>query len=182
MLKRYNIKQVLIRERSAKRERISYNFLKKMENIRERKELLEKKDEEKIKETIKRLNKNMKKQNLHRYNSRDYFSNLQKKNYIQNTKDIQEYYNELIYRQGENLLILNELQKEEPDIKQVIIKRSLEEQDKKFKKLRNLDKFMEKMDKININNQDEGTKKKLFKEKMKTENEKKIKEEEKLKK
>ena len=178
MLKRYNIKQVLIRERSAKRERISYNFLKKMENIRERKELLEKKDEEKIKETIKRLNKNMKKQYLHRYNSRDYFSNLQKKNYIQNTKDIQEYYNELIYRQGENLLILNELQKEEPDIKQVIIKRSLEEQDKKFKKLRNLDKFMEKMDKININNQDEGTKKKLFKEKMKTENEKKIKEEE----
>ena len=149
-----------------------------MENIRERKELLEKKDEEKIKETIKRLNKNMKKQYLHRYNSRDYFSNLQKKNYIQNTKDIQEYYNELIYRQGENLLILNELQKEEPDIKQVIIKRSLEEQDKKFKKLRNLDKFMEKMDKININNQDEGTKKKLFKEKMKTENEKKIKEEE----
>ena len=181
MLKRYNIMQILIRERSAKKERINYNYLKKMENIRERKELLDKKDEEKIKEILKRLNKSINKQNFIRYNNRDYFANLQKKRYIQNNKDMHEYYNELIYRQGENLSIINELQKAEPDTKKIIIKRSLEEQDKKFKKLRSLDKFLEKMDKININNQNERTKRKIFKEKMKIENEKKMKEEDKLK-
>ena len=173
MLKRYNIKKILTRERSAKKERISYNYFKKMENIRERRELLDKKDKEKIKETIKRLNRDITKKNYRGYNSRDYFSNLQKKNYIQYNKDTEDYYHELILRQGENVMIINELQKDEPYLKQDIIKRSLKEQDKKFQKLKDLDKYLEKMDRININNQDEEIKTKLYKEKIKKENEKK---------
>ena len=173
MLKRYNIKKILMRERSAKKERISYNFFKKMENIRERRELLDKKDKEKIKETIKRLNRDITKKDYRGYNSRDYFSNLQKKNYIQYNKDTEDYYHELILRQGENVMIINELQKDEPYLKQDIIKRSLKEQDKKFQKLKDLDKYLEKMDRININNQDEEIKTKLYKEKIKKENEKK---------
>ena len=173
MLKRYNIKKILMRERSAKKERISYNFFKKMENIRERRELLDKKDKEKIKETMKRLNRDITKKDYRGYNSRDYFSNLQKKNYIQYNKDTEDYYHELILRQGENVMIINELQKDEPYLKQDIIKRSLKEQDKKFQKLKDLDKYLEKMDRININNQDEEIKTKLYKEKIKKENEKK---------
>ena len=173
MLKRYNIKKILTRERSAKKERISYNYFKKMENIRERRELLDKKDKEKIKETMKRLNRDITKKDYRGYNSRDYFSNLQKKNYIQYNKDTEDYYHELILRQGENVMIINELQKDEPYLKQDIIKRSLKEQDKKFQKLKDLDKYLEKMDRININNQDEEIKTKLYKEKIKKENEKK---------
>ena len=173
MLKRYNIKKILMRERSAKKERISYNFFKKMENIRERRELLDKKDKEKIKETMKRLNRDITKKDYRGYNSRDYFSNLQKKNYIQYNKETEDYYHELILRQGENVMIINELQKDEPYLKQDIIKRSLKEQDKKFQKLKDLDKYLEKMDRININNQDEEIKTKLYKEKIKKENEKK---------
>ena len=173
MLKRYNIKKILTREHSAKKERISYNYFKKMENIRERRELLDKKDKEKIKETIKRLNRDITKKDYRGYNSRDYFSNLQKKNYIQYNKDTEDYYHELILRQGENVMIINELQKDEPYLKQDIIKRSLKEQDKKFQKLKDLDKYLEKMDRININNQDEEIKTKLYKEKIKKENEKK---------
>ena len=173
MLKRYNIKKILMRERSAKKERISYNYFKKMENIRERRELLDKKDKEKIKETMKRLNRDITKKDYRGYNSRDYFSNLQKKNYIQYNKDTEDYYHELILRQGENVMIINELQKDEPYLKQDIIKRSLKEQDKKFQKLKDLDKYLEKMDRININNQDEEIKTKLYKEKIKKEKKKK---------
>ena len=179
-LKRYNIQQNLLREWSARKERFSHNLKRNPDSLRENRELLEKKDEEKIKETLKRLNrKKMKKgysNNL--YNNKEICENLQRKNLIQYNKDVRDYYNELILRQGENVYIINELQKDEPDIRQEIIKRTLREQNKKFKKLKNLDNYLVKLDKININNQTEGTKRKLYQEKVKIENEQKIKEEE----
>ena len=179
-LKRYNIQQNLLREWSARKERFSHNLKRNSDSLRENRELLEKKDEEKIKETLKRLNrKKMKKgysNNL--YNNKEICENLQRKNLIQYNKDVRDYYNELILRQGENVYIINELQKDEPDIRQEIIKRTLREQNKKFKKLKNLDNYLVKLDKININNQTEGTKRKLYQEKVKIENEQKIKEEE----
>ena len=89
----------------------------------------------------------------------------------QYNKDIDSYYKEMIIRQRDNVLIINEFQNGEPDIKQNIIKRVMNEQNKKFKKLKSLDKFREKMDKININNQTEGKKKKIFNKILKEEEE-----------
>ena len=81
-------------------------------------------------------------------------------------------------KQEDNLSIINELQKDESIEKQDIIKRTLKEQNKRFKKLKFLENFLEKMDKNNINNQKEGTKRKIFLEKRRIEIEKKRNEEE----
>ena len=178
MIKRYNIRNILQRERSAKNERIKKKFIINYDIIKSKRELLEKQDEEKIQQTIKRLNKNMIKKSFKRYNNRDYYENLQRQNLKQYNKDIDSYYKEMIIRQRDNVLIINEFQNGEPDIKQNIIKRVMNEQNKKFKKLKSLDKFREKMDKININNQTEGKKKKIFNKILKEEEEKKRKEEE----
>ena len=70
------------------------------------------------------------------------------------------------------------MQKDESIEKQDIIKRTLKEQNKRFKKLKFLENFLEKMDKNNINNQKEGTKRKIFLEKRRIELEKKRNEEE----
>ena len=180
-IKRYNIKQNLLREWSARKERFSHNLIRNSDSLREKRVILEKMDEEKIKETLKRLNrKKMKKEysNNNLYHNKEYYENLQKQNLIQYNKDIRDYYKELISRQGDNVYIINELQKDEPDIRQEIIRRTLKEQNKKFKKLKNMDNYLVKLDKININNQPEGTKRKLYQEKVKMENENKIKEEE----
>ena len=78
-------------------------------------------------------------------------------------------------KQEKNIIIVNDLQKEEPNTKQEIIKRTLEEQNQKMKQLKSLDKFLDKMDKKIINNQSEETKIKVFKQ---IEKEKKEKEDE----
>ena len=177
IMKRYKIKQILIREHSAKNERIKNNLIKSIGDIKVKRDIIQKQEEKKIKQIIKKLNRDNKKQFLNE-NNRDFFSNLQKKNYIRYNKEMNDYYNELILRQGENLLIIDELQKDEPYIKQDILKRSLQEQNVKNKELKSLDKFLDKMDKRNIYNQNERIKKEIFQKKIKIENEAKRKEEE----
>ena len=180
MIKRYNIRQILQRERSAKNERIKKKFIINYDSMREKREYLEKEDEKKIQQTIKRLNRDMKKYNYKGYNSRDFYANLQKKNYEQYKKLNNAYYKDLIIRQADNVLIINELQKDEPNIRQIILKRSLKEQNKKSSELKSLDNFLEKMNKININNQTEEKKTKLFKKKIKEEEQRSKEEDNKL--
>ena len=181
MIRRYNIKQNLLREQSAKKERIKENIFKNLESVREKKEQLEEKEKKKIKEYIKRLNRKMEKQsanNDYQLHQRNYFSNLQKKNLDKANKESNEYYNELILRQEDFAIIVNELQRDEPFIKQAILQRTIKEQNKKNRHLQSLNKFLEKMERQNINNQKEDTKIKLFKEKRRIELERKRKEEE----
>ena len=177
MLRRYNINQILLRETSAKKEKIKENMIKNIESVKEKKELLEKEEYNKQKEIEKKLNKEIKKV-FYENKERDYFSTLQKENFNKCNKEINNYYNEIIMKQEDNLSIINELQKDESIEKQDIIKRTLKEQNKRFKKLKFLENFLEKMDKNNINNQKEGTKRKIFLEKRRIELEKKRNEEE----
>ena len=181
MIRRYNIKQNLLREQSAKKEKIKINIFKNLENVREKKEQLEENEKKKIKEYIKRLNRKMEKQsanNDYQLHQRNYFSNLQKKNLDKANKETNDYYNELILRQEDFAIIVNDLQRDEPFIKQAILQRTIKEQNKKNRHLQSLNKFLEKMERENINNQKEDTKIKLFKEKRKIELERKRKEEE----
>ena len=181
MIRRYNIKQNLLREQSAKKEKIKENIFKNLENVREKKEQLEENEKKKIKEYIKRLNRKMEKQspnNDYQLHQRNYFSKLQKKNLDKANKETNDYYNELILRQEDFAVIVNELQRDEPFIKQAILQRTIKEQNKKNRHLQSLNKFLEKMEKENINNQKEDTKIRLFKEKRRIELERKRKEEE----
>ena len=149
--------------------------------MREKKEQIEEKEKQKIKEYIKRLNRKIEKQgvnNDYQLHQRNYFANLQKKNLDKTNKEANDYYNELILRQEDHASIVNELQRDEPFIKQAILQRTIKEQNKKNKHLQSLSKFMEKMERENINNQNEDTKMKLFKEKRRIELERKRKEEE----
>ena len=161
IMRRYNIKQIISRERSAKKIKINGIMIKNKEEVKEKKELLEKEEKKKIDQIVKKLNKEIKKE-INEKKERDHFSILQKENYDKCNKEIDNYYNELILKRGENLLIINDLQKDEQNEKQEIIKKSLKEQNKKNIKLRYLENYIEKMDKNNINNQSEGTKRKIF--------------------
>ena len=181
MIRRYNIKQNILREQSAKKEKIKENIIKNLESVREKKEQLEEKEKKKIKEYIKRLNRKMEKQSVnndYQLHQRNYFSNLQKKNLDKANKETDDYYNDLILRQEDFAIIVNELQRDEPFIKQAILQRTIKEQNKKNRHLQSLNKFLERMERENINNQKEDTKIKLFKEKRRIELERKRKEEE----
>ena len=184
MLKRYNIKQNILREMSTKKEKAKENLLKNIENVKEKKELLIKQEQQKIKKIIKRLNrqksidvkKNEVNENIN--NHRIYFSNLQKENLNKASKEEKNYYNELILRQEDYFWMVNNVQKDENYSRTLIHKKVLQTQNKKENEMKNLNKFLDKMDRDNINNQKKGTKMKLFLEQRRIEIENKKKEEE----
>jgi hypothetical protein len=184
MLKRYNMHQNILRELSGKKYKMKGHLLKHLENVKEKKELLQRQEEQKIKKILKRLNRQP--QNLEikkdilsteSNNQRIYFSNLQKENLNKANKEIDEYYKELILRKEDYFWMVNDLQKDEVG-NQNIIQRSLDLQKIKEKEMKSLNKFLEKMDKNNINNQKGGNKMKIFLNQKKMEIDNKKREEE----
>ena len=69
-------------------------------------------------------------------------------------------------------MIANELEKAGAKIKQAILKKSLKEQNKKNKQLKIMEIHLSKMERENINNKDEDTKRKIIEEKRRIEFEK----------
>lgn len=184
MLKRYNMHQNILRELSEKKYKMKGNLLKNFENVKEKKELLQQQEEQKIKKILKRLNRQpqsleLKKDtsSIESNNQRIFFSNLQKENLNKANKEIDEYYKELILRKEDYFWMVNDLLKEEVG-SQSIIQKSLDLQRKKEKEMKSLNKFLEKMDKKNINNQNGGNKMKIFLNQKKIEIENKKREEE----
>ena len=184
MFKRYNMHQNILRELSGKKYKMKGYLLKNFENVKEKKELLQRQEEQKIKKILKRLNRQP--QNLEikkdilsteSNNQRIYFSNLQKENLNKANKEIDEYYKELILRKEDYFWMVNDLQKDEVG-NQNIIQRSLDLQKIKEKEMKSLNKFLEKMDKNNINNQKGGNKMKIFLNQKKMEIDNKKREEE----
>jgi hypothetical protein len=180
MIKRYNINRNLLRERSAQKVKVRENLMKNLEGVKEKRELIKQEEQQKINNYIKRLNREVKKEDIYEYlfAQRNHFLNLQKKNIIKTNKESRDFYHELILRQEDRYLILDEIEKEEPMIKQAILRRTIKEQNKKNNKLKSLGKFMGKMERNNINNKSDEAKNKLFKEKRKIDIEKKKKQKE----
>jgi len=185
MLKRYNMHQNILRELSEKKYKMKGNILKNLENVKEKKELLQRQEEQKIKKILKRLNRQPQSLELRKdtlsvesNNQRIYFSNLQKENLNKANKEIDEYYKELLLRKEDYFWMVNDLQKDEVG-NQNIIQRSLDLQKQKEKEMKSLNKFLEKMDKNNINNQKGGNKMKIFlnQKKMEIDNKKRAEEE-----
>ena len=175
MIKRYNINRNLLRERSAQKVKVRENLMKNLEGVKEKRELIKQEEQQKINNYIKRLNREVKKEDIYEYlfAQRNHFLNLQKKNIIKTNKESRDFYHELILRQEDRYLILDEIEKEEPMIKQAILRRTIKEQNKKNNKLKSLGKFMGKMERNNINNKSDEAKNKLFQEKRKIDIEKK---------
>jgi hypothetical protein len=180
MIKRYNINRNLLRERSAQKVKVRENLMKNLEGVKEKRELIKQEEQQKINNYIKRLNREVKKEDIYEYlfAQRNHFLNLQKKNIIKTNKESRDFYHELILRQEDRYLILDEIEKEEPMIKQAILRRTIKEQNKKNNKLKSLGKFMGKMERNNINNKSDEAKNKLFQEKRKIDIEKKKKQKE----
>jgi hypothetical protein len=185
MLKRYNMHQNILRELSGKKYKMKGYLLKNFENVKEKKELLQRQEEQKIKKILKRLNRQPQSLEIKKdilstesNNQRIYFSNLQKENLNKANKEIDEYYKELILRKEDYFWMVNDLQKDEVGNKN-IIQKSLDLQRKKEQEMKLLNKFLEKMDKDNINNLKGGNKMKIFlnQKKMEFENKKKLEEE-----
>ena len=179
MIKRFKINRNLLRG-SAQKKKVSENLRKNLDGVKEKKELIKQEEKQKIKDYIERLNKEVKKEDIYEYlfAQRSHFLNLQKKNLIKQNKESRDFYNELILRQEDRYMILDEMEKEEPMIKQAILRRSIKEQNKKYNKLQSLGKFIGKMERTNINNQSDEKKNKLFQEKRKNDIEKKKKQKE----
>ena len=184
ILRRYNIRQNILHELSEKDEKIKGNLLKNMENVKEKKEFLEKQEQKKIKNLLKRLNKqkSIEKKNINNNeyanSQRIYFLNLQKENLNKANNEIKDYYNELILRREDYFWMVHDLQKDESLSKLKIQKKAKESQNIKNNEIKSLNKFMEKMDRDNINNQKSDAKMKIYLEQRRIEIENKKREEE----
>ena len=75
------------------------------------------------------------------------------------------YYHDLILRQEDNVMIINDILKEEVDARKIIVKRTIDEQIQKSKEFENLIKFRNKMKNENINNFRTDKVKKIFEQK-----------------
>ena len=185
MIRRYNIQRNVLRELSAKKEKAKGNILKNLENVKEKKELIQRKEEQKIKQILKRLNRkkiiDLKKTPVNNEminNQRIHFANLQKENLDKANKEITDYYKELLLRREDYFWIIYDMQQDENKAKTIVHKNNLHSQNQKNNEIKSLNKFLEKMEKNNINNQKGGIKMKLYLEKRKIDIENKKKEEE----
>ena len=178
MIKRYNINQNLLKENSNKFESLK-NIQKNLDDAKERREMIERKEEEQRKKVIRRINREHNKTTISHVKElkiRNHYANLQKEHLRKSNQNEIEYHNELVLRLGDNNVIVNELQKEEPIIKQALLKRNLKEQRQKSQRLKKMEIRLSKLGKENINTKNEETKKRIILETIRIELEKKEKE------
>ena len=90
------------------------------------------------------------------------FDRKQKQNLENLNKELSEYYNDIIMRHEDNIMIINDLEKRKDNKIHEVVKRTIEEQIKKDKQLENLKLFRGKMKNKNINNLSEEKVKKIF--------------------
>jgi hypothetical protein len=173
MLKSYTINKILAKARYNKK--IKLNEIQIKNNyVKENQELIEKQMEEKFWQYQKKLIEqnnyiNKKLSNLNyttneKMQKKLIFDRKQKQNLKNLNKEMSEYYNDIILRHEDNLMVANDLEKRKEKIIDKVVKRTIEEQTKKNKEYENLRIFGGKMKNKNINNLSEEKVKKLFKQ------------------
>ena len=171
MIKSYKINKIIAQAKSIRKIKID-KIKSKNYNVKEKQELIEKKLEEKnykYQKKIKEQNnsRNKTKMNLNYYNTEKMqkkilFHKKQKENLINLNEEMKEYYKDLKLKHGDNVMIINDLQKKEGIIRDEVVKRTIGEQIKKIKEIQNLSKFSGKMKNENINNYSEDKVQKIF--------------------
>ena len=171
MVKSYNINKIISRARYNKKVRLNKIQFKNY-NVKENQELIEKNMEKKISDYKKKLTEqnkilNKKKMNLSYYNTEKMqkkiiFSDKQKENLKNLNKEMSSYYNDLIMKHEDNVMIVNDIQKQENIMRAKVVKRTIGEQIKKEHEIENLTKFRGRMKNENIYNLSEDKVKKIF--------------------
>ena len=171
MVKSYNINKIISRARYNKKVRLNKIQFKNY-NVKENQELIEKNMEKKISDYQKKLTQqnkilNKKKMNLSYYNTEKkqkkiIFSDKQKENLKNLNKEMSNYYNDLIMKYEDNVMIVNDIQKQENIMRAKVVKRTIGEQIKKEHEIENLTKFRGRMKNENIYNLSEDKVKKIF--------------------
>ena len=171
MIKSYNINRIISRARYNKKVRLNKIQFKNY-NVKENQELIEKNMEKKISDYQKKLTEqnkilNKKGMNLSYYTSEKMqkkiiFSDKQKENLKNLNKEMSNYYNDLIMKHEDNVMIVNDIQKQENIMRAKVVKRTIGEQIKKEHEIENLKKFRGRMKNENIYNLSEDKVKKIF--------------------
>ena len=178
--KRYNIRQTLLRDRSVKIGKLKEQIKKNLENFKEKKEILEHNENEKIKKILAKINKNVKASNnyINIKDKRQYYSNLQKNNLNKEEKKFEIKYNDYLYQQQDLKNYNNDLQKEDSYIRNNIYQNIQDKYNENEKKFESFHQFLEKAVKNDIINKPDKVKFKLYKKKVREENEERIRKEE----
>ena len=171
MIKSYNISKILSKVRYNRKIKLN-KIQNKNSNIKENQELIEKKMEERALQIQKKLieqnnftNKklsNLSHSTTEKMQKKIIFDRKQKQNLENLNKELSEYYNDIIMRHEDNIMIINDLEKRKDNKIHEVVKRTIEEQIKKDKQLENLKLFRGKMKNKNINNLSEEKVKKIF--------------------
>ena len=171
MIKSYNINRIISRARYNKKVRLNKIQFKNY-NVKENQELIEKNMEKKISDYQKKLTEqnkilNKKGMNLSYYTTEKMqkkiiFSDKQKENLKNLNKEMTNYYNDLIMKHEDNVMIVNDIQKQENIMRAKVVKRTIGEQIKKEHEIENLKKFRGRMKNENIYNLSEDKVKKIF--------------------
>ena len=171
MIKSYNINRIISKARYNKKVRLN-KIQYKNYNVKENQELIEKNMEKKISDYQKKLTEqnkilNKKGMNLSYYTTEKMqkkiiFSDKQKENLKNLNKEMSNYYNDLIMKHEDNVMIVNDIQKQENIMRAKVVKRTIGEQIKKEHEIENLKKFRGRMKNENIYNLSEDKVKKIF--------------------
>ena len=171
IMKSYNINQNILRSRSERNVYIKASK-RNYENVQENKELLEKKREKQIKAYLKKANKQYSTIQMridnpsynHTKENMLIFSSLQKKNISKAQEEFELKNKELILRQEDLKWYIDEREKDDSQKKKIVMEKKFRNYNKNGRKLKSLDKYIEKMDSENIMNQNDKEKLKKFQE------------------
>ena len=174
MVKSYSISKLMRKIKNARKKKF-VQTLSKNNNIKEKQDMLEKELEqkfldyqEKLKYESNFIDKKILKLNsciTEKKKKKIQFSELLKQNLRQINHEMENFYQDIMLRQEDNLMILNELAKEEGNNREKIVKRTINEQIQKIEEMKNLYKFRDKMKNENINNFKTDKILKIFEEK-----------------
>ena len=181
---RYNVQQTIIKSSEEKNGKLQDKIKKNLDNFNERRILLKEKEDKKIKEYLKKINKHKINNNIS--SNIDYkrknFLNMQKDNINKSNKDLEKKYSDILDKQEYILSFAYDIEKDDLKRKKDIMKNNQLMQDENKKIYNNFNQFLGRIEKNNINNKNDSIKLKIYNKKVKEELEEKLrKEEEELK-
>ena len=181
---RYNVQQTIIKSSEEKNGKLQDKIKKNLDNFNERRIILKEKEDKKIKEYLKKINKHKINNNISSNidHKRKNFLNMQKDNMNKSNKDLEKKYSDILDKQEYILSFAYDIEKDDLKRKKDIMKNNQLMQDENKKIYNNFNQFLGKIEKNNINNKNDSIKLKIYNKKVKEELEEKLrKEEEELK-
>ena len=173
-LENFNEKQLILKEKERK----------KVKEFNEKQLILKEKERKKVKEYLKKINKykNPNINSTEKSNNRKYFLEMQKYNINKSNKDIAKKHSDILDKQEFLLGIAFDIEKDDVKRQKGMLRNNRKMQDENKKIFRSFSKFLEQIEKNNINNKTDKIKLKIYNKKVKEElEEKNRKEEEELK-